>query len=208
MTPIKAYEEVWLRCDQLSQLHAYLSKQFTSVFSLDDLLRSEWAMRVSALDLFVHELAAQNMLAIFQGTRPATPAFSRFQIPFETMIRIRSASSTDEATAAFDLEVRTQFNRKTFQYPEDIASALRHCSVIELWNEIAVSLGATQSEKSNRAKSIKRDLSLIVERRNKIVHEGDLQPQIPRVAWPINTSDVAFVTSYIDQIVRTINNLL
>ncbi|HEX2918908.1 MAG TPA: hypothetical protein VHN81_10325, partial [Edaphobacter sp.] len=91
---------------------------------------------------------------------------------------------------------------------EDIASAIRHCSEIELWNEIAVCLGANSSEKSEKAKSLKRNLSLIVQRRNKIVHEGDLQPNIPRVPWPIKKNDLEFVASFIDEITRTIDKLI
>jgi len=155
MTAIKAYEDVWQRCDELSHLYAYLSKQVTSVYSLDDLLRAEWAMRISALDLFVHELTAQRMLEIFRGTRPPTPAFHRFQLPYETVHRIRQAPSPADAASAFDLEVRTQLSRKTFQAPDDIALALRHCSEIELWQEIALKLGANQSEKSDKAKFLK-----------------------------------------------------
>jgi hypothetical protein len=207
MIPIQVYEEVWVRCDQLSQLHSYLTSQATTILPLDDLLRSEWAMRVSALDLFVHELTAQKMLAIFRNVHPITPAFTRFQLTYEAMNRIRFAPSPDEAASAFDLEVRTQFSRKTFQDPEEIAHAIRHCSEIELWNEIALCLGASASEKIEKAKSLKRELSLIVQRRNKIVHEGDLQPQIPRVPWPITKSDLAFVASSVDNVVRSINTI-
>lgn len=208
MTPIQAYEDVWLRCDQITQLYTYLTAQTTSVVPLDDLLRSEWAMRVSALDLFVHELAAQRMVEIFRGLRPLTPAFTRFQVPYDTMNRIRLASSANDAASAFDLEVRTQFSRKTFQDPEDIAAALRHCSDIELWNEVAAALGASPADKVAKAKALKRGLSLIVQRRNKIVHEGDLQPNIPRIPWPIGPADLPIVAKNIDDVVRTIDNLM
>lgn len=208
MTAIQAYEDVWVRCDQVSQFHTYLASQATAILPLDDLLRAEWAMRVSALDLFIHEIAAQRMVEIFKGLRPITPSFARFQIPYETMNRIRAAKSLEEAASAFDFEVRNQFSRRTFQDPEDIASAIRHCSEIELWNEIAVCLGANSSEKSEKAKSLKRNLSLIVQRRNKIVHEGDLQPNIPRVPWPIKKNDLEFVASFIDEITRTIDKLI
>jgi hypothetical protein len=208
MTPIKAYEDIWERCNQLSRLHAYLANQVTAAVSLDDLLRSEWAMRVSALDLFVHELAAQNMRKIFEGLRPTTPAFRSFKISFEAMKRIRLCTTETEAASAFDLEVRTQFGFRTFQSPDDIASALRHCTEIELWNEVASSFGAKPSKRNEMASSIKKDLSLIIDRRNKIVHEGDLQPRIPRAAWTITIKDVAFVTTQLDRIVRTINTLV
>ena len=46
---------------------------------LDELLQGgDGLARVSALDLYVHELVAQSMLQIFEGLRPSTPAFNTF----------------------------------------------------------------------------------------------------------------------------------
>ncbi len=208
MTPRKAFEDVWARCDQLHHLHAYLSRSVTQAVSLDDLLRSEWALRVSALDLYVHELATQRMVEVFQGLRTPTPAFNRFQITFDTIRRIQAATHSTDAASAFELEVRTQFSYKTFQDPEDIAWAIRHCSTSELWNDVAAHLGAAPSEKVERAKFLKRDLSLIVQRRNKIVHEGDLMPQLPRMPWPIHVNDVALVATRVQEIVSAIDALI
>jgi len=44
-----------------------------------------------------------------------------------------------------------------------------------------------------------------VERRNKIVHEGDLQHSIPRTPWPITRPDVSYVVQFIWDLVRTID---
>jgi hypothetical protein len=41
---------------------------------------------------------------------------------------------------------------------------------------VAARLGAPIAKKNDAAKSIKKTLSLVIERRNKIAHEGDLQP--------------------------------
>ena len=67
MDPITIFELAWLRCDELSGLQTYLSKNVSAVVKTEELLRAEWMSRVSALDLFVHELVAQSMLQIFQG---------------------------------------------------------------------------------------------------------------------------------------------
>ena len=79
------------------------------------------------------------------------------------------------------------------------------CSAIELWNEVALKLGATQATKPNEAKSLKKQLSLIVRRRNKIAHEGDLQQSLPREPWPISRTDLAFVADQIERLVRAID---
>jgi hypothetical protein len=171
----------------------------------DELLRAEWVARVSALDLYVHELVAQLMLAIFEGRRSASPAYLKFDVSNETVNRIRAATSTSDASAAFDLHVRTYLSRITYQDPEDIADGVRLCSSVELWNEVALKLGATPATKVDEAKSLKKQLSLIVRRRNAIAHEGDLQQSALREPWPISQADLLFVGSQIDRLVRAID---
>ena len=171
----------------------------------DELLRAEWVARISALDLYIHERVAQEMLAIFEGRRPATPAYLRFQVSTETLNRIRAATTDSEASAAFDLHVRTYLSRITYQAPDDIAEGIRLCSEIELWNEVALKLGATQATKTDEAKNLKKQLSLIVRRRNIIAHEGDLQQSPFREPWPISRADLAFVGDQIERLVRAID---
>jgi hypothetical protein len=73
MTPKDYFDEVWRRADLFATLHAYVINNVAPVIQPDELLRAEWAMRVSALDLYIHEVVSQNLLKIFQGTRPIFP---------------------------------------------------------------------------------------------------------------------------------------
>jgi hypothetical protein len=189
----------------LSALHAYLEQNVAAILQPDELLRAEWVSRVSALDLYVHELVAQRMVSIFEGRLPATDAFQRFQVSAETLNRIRSAQSAVDAAAAFDLHVRQALGRITYQFPDPIAEGVRLCSPVELWNAIALHTGATEATKSTTAKSLKTDLSLIAGRRNRIAHEGDLGPTQPREPLPITRADLVAVRDRIDQIVRAID---
>jgi hypothetical protein len=205
VSPLNHFEAVWARCDHLSAIHAYLARNVSPVLQPDELLRTEWASRVGALDLYVHELIAQRLVRIFQGELPKCPGYATFQLPTETMDRIRGASTPTDASAAFDLTVREQLGRKTFQYPEDIAAGVRLCSGAALWSDVALKRGATPQSKDEDAKRLKRELTQIVSRRNKIVHEGDLQPTVPRIPWPITQADVAFVSTLLESIVRAVD---
>lgn len=205
MTPLAHFEAVWSRCSQLATLHAFLDSNVTGILQPDELLRAEWVARVCGLDLYVHELVAQRMLEIFEGRRPPTAAYLKFHVSTETLNRIRAAAMLSEASSAFDLFVRTHLGRITFQFPEDIADGIRLCSTIELWNEVALVLGATPATKTNEAKNLKTQLSLLVRRRNSIAHEGDLQQSPPREPWPISRADLTFVGDQIERIVRAID---
>lgn len=208
MTPLAQFEAAWSRCALLAGIHRYLDRNVTGVMQPDELLRAEWVFRVAAMDLYVHELVAGFMVAIFEGRRPSTPAYMRFQISGDTMQRIRTASSPAEASSAFDLYVREQLSRITYQAADDIADGIRLISTIELWNEVAVALGATPATKAAFARDLKRKHSLIVLRRNIIAHEADLRRTPTREPWPISSADLTVVSAHIDQVVRTIDNLV
>ena len=81
-------------------------------------------------------------------------------------------------------------------------------SPCSLWNEIALKLGATAITVTTVAGDIKKKLSVIVDRRNKIVHEGDLQPTVPRTPWTITRTDLTEVAAFIGSIVSSIDSIV
>jgi hypothetical protein len=185
----------------LAALYAYVVNNVAPVLQPDELLRAEWVVRVSALDLYVHEVVSQCLLQIFQGSRPACPGYSKLQISSDTLMRIHANGPGLVRDTAFDLEIRTKLARVTYQFPDDIADGIRLISPIELWSEIAKHHGAALAQVSMGAAALKGELTQIVNRRNKIVHEGDLQPSIPRIPWPISRQDVEHVKATIERVV-------
>jgi len=208
VTPIAHFDDVWHRCVHLTAVQGFVASNATQALNADELLRAEWVARISALDLYVHELVCQGMVDVFEGRRSPTPQYQTFQISNDTVERIRKASTQLDRTAAFDLEIRTKLSSITYQQPESIADGVRLFSTVELWNEVAVALGATPAAKNTNAKALKRDLARLVERRNKIAHEGDLQPSAPRQPWPISQADLRIVTQTIESIVRAIDSVV
>lgn len=201
MTPKAYFDDIWRRADLFATLHAFLTKNAAAAIQPDELLRAEWAMRVSALDLYVHEVVSQNLLKIFQGIRSVCPGYSKLQISSDTLMRIHTSGPGLASDTAFDLEIRTRLARVTYQFPDDIADGIRMVSPIEFWNEIARHHGATPVSVKSEAATLKGELTQIVNRRNKIVHEGDLQPVIPRLAWSISREDVDHVKTTIEKVI-------
>lgn len=208
MNPLSQFESVWLRCSEFTALHAYLAANVTEAMRLDEILRAEWVARISALDMYVHELVSQEMVEIFEGRRSPSNQYLKFQLSIETVERIRRAVSPSDAVAAFDLDVRNQLSRMTFQDPEKIADAIRLFSEVQLWNELALALGASPGTKETVAKNLKQELSLLVRRRNSIAHEGDLKPTPPREPFPIDVAQLRIVKVTIETIVRGIDSIL
>lgn len=114
---------------------------------------------------------------------------------------IHTNGAGNDSDNAFDLEVRSKLARVTYQFPDDIADGIRMITGIELWAEVVRHHGSTGPAIKAGASALKGELTQIVNRRNKIVHEGDLQPGVPRIPWAISRTDVDHVRDVIKKIV-------
>jgi hypothetical protein len=187
-----------LRVRNLSSLHAYFSSVPTPALDLSDILRTQIVMVVSALDHYVHELTRLGMIEIVEGRRSQTPAFLRFQVSLDGALRgmVPAAGS-----GWLDSEIRTRHGYLAFQQADKVADAIRLISPVELWNELSTRLAVP-------ARDLKNQLQLIVDRRNKIAHEADLDPSYPGVYWPIHAPDVAGATNFIERLCETIHAVI
>jgi len=144
----------------------------------------------------VHEMARLGMLEVFDGARKATPAYLRFRISMDC-IGVGRALARDD----FDSEIRSQHSFASFQHPDKIAEAVRLISEAQLWNCVGAKLGAD-------GKEIKERLQLIVNRRNKIAHEADLDPTYPKARWPISAPNVDNVVIFLVELVEAIHEVV
>ena len=178
------------RARSLHALYVNFSGAVTPIVDLSDLLRAEIVLIVSALDQFVHELTRLGMMEIWRGSRAVTPAYLRFEISMEIATRLAVGIGAD---VHLDSEIRTRHSFLTFQQPDRIADAVRLFSPIELWNGIALSLG-------ENPRDLRNQLKLIVDRRNKIAHEADVDPSYPGQRWPIERKDAEDSLAFIKKI--------
>jgi hypothetical protein len=169
----------------------------TPAVDASDLLRAQYVLGVSALDHYVHELTRVGMVMIFAGTRLATPAYYRFRISMDSVVNSASAS---ELQARFESEVRTQHNYLAFQHPDKIADAIRLISKKKLWECVSTRMTMDKDD-------IKIRLMLIVDRRNKIAHEADIDPGHPGTGtrWPISQHDVDESLKFIEELCECIH---
>ncbi|MBD0303213.1 MAG: hypothetical protein ICV85_13895, partial [Tolypothrix sp. T3-bin4] len=75
----------------------------------------------------------------------------------------------------------------------------------KLWEEVSINMGRLAKD----TEDIKNQLSLIVDRRNKIAHEADIDPSYPiGDRWPIDELLVNEAVDFIEQVVESIHNIL
>jgi len=179
----------------LHNLYVYFSSATTAVLDLSDLLRAQIVLTVSALDHYVHELTRLGMIEIFELKRPTTSAFLRFQVSLDGAI---NGIQLPAGSGWLEGEIRTKHGYASFQQPDKIADAIRLISSVELWNEVSMRLGI-------RVADIKNHLQLIVDRRNKIAHEADIDPSFPGSRWPITPADATGATDFVERVCETIH---
>jgi hypothetical protein len=186
--PLLQFQENLKRARDLGDLAVSIGAMTTQAIDISDIWRAELVLAVSALDHFIHELARTGMVEIANGTRTKTDAYLRFRIP---LAAAESALAGVPHDLWFTEAVREQHSWLSFQDPEKIADAIRLVSTAKLWDEVAAELGLP-------ARDVKTRLKLVVERRNKIAHEADMDPANPGFRWPIAFSQVRDATDFIE----------
>jgi hypothetical protein len=191
---LDAFERNILRVRALHALHDAFSKQVTSAIDLSDLLRAEIVLGVSALDHYIHELTRLGMLECWTGSRKSTDAYERFPLP---MSLASTLSNPSTAPATIEDAIRSRHSFLSFQHPDRIADAVRLFSEVKLWEEVGTQLGTT-------GKEVKTALLLVIDRRNKIAHEADIDPSYPGQRWPIDSALVESTLDKLEAIARAI----
>lgn len=187
------------RVRDLIAVHNSLKAQASSVLDISDMLRASLVLAVSALDYYIHEVVRIGMLEIHRGQRPEPPAFSRFQISLgNARAGINAGQNID---SWLEDEIRQRHSYKSFQQPNAIADAVRLICDKKLWEEVSINMGRP-------AKDIKKELSRIVDRRNKIAHEADIDPSYPiGDRWPIDELLVNEAVDFLEQVVESIHKI-
>ena len=188
------------RVRDLIAVHNSLKAQARSVLDFSDMLRAALVLAVSALDYYIHEVVRIGMLEIHRGQRLEPPAFSGFQISLgNARAGINAGQNID---SWLEDEIRQRHSYKSFQQPNAIADAVRLICDKKLWEEVSINMGSP-------AKDIKQQLSRIVDRRNKIAHEADIDPSYPiGDRWPIDELLVNEAVDFLEQVVESIHKIL
>ena len=182
------------RARSLVGLAQSLSSLTTPVIDLSDILRASLVLAVSALDHFVHEFVRLGMLEVHRGNRPTTEAYLSFRVPMSATREAITDTGRDEW---LDQVIRETHSWLSFQHPDKIADAIRLMSNVRLWEQIASELGMT-------SRTVRTQLGAIIDRRNKIAHEADMDPTNPGYRWPINEVLIQDAIDFIDKVAQAI----
>ena len=195
----QAFSQFSINIEEVRKTHLITTSLNVSTFSIMDtssILRSCIVLCVSAIDHLIHELAIIGMYEIYNGTRQNTSKYDNHSISLGTM----NALTSNPPQISFESEIRKKLGWQTFQRPDKIKDAIALFNPIQLWQQLAIIFGDTEI-------NIKNQLNLIVDRRNMIAHEADIEP-IFKTKRPISDSDISKTIDFIEKLGTTIYNLV
>jgi len=170
------------------------------MIDVSDLFRSQYVFAVSALDRFAHELVRIGMFEIAEGKRIETQEFNTFFK--ESLKSIKSIKQLETPYAQIlDKVVQGKHSLLSFQQPWSIAEALSHIYSGDLWEDIATELDSD-------GENLKARLRVIVNRRNTIAHEADMNPMNPGFLFEITVQETEETIDFVEQIGEAIYKIV
>jgi len=187
---------------QLGVIFEAFHEKVTEAISLDEVLRAEFVLAVSALDCYVHDVVRIGMTRALALSSGEPNAYLNFGVSIQFAKRLLRASSARDRVSLLDQEVRRLHGFRTFQNAESISQALSLLGIRGIWDNVGLSLGMP-------SRDVKTTLDLIVDRRNKIAHEGDIDPSLGIGSkYPIDLPTVRQSVSFLESLVKSIHRAI
>lgn len=179
---------------------------------VSDILRAQIVNSVSAFDRLIHELVNIGIVEVFLGRRVKTRKFLNHPFRAETLIKIMEistpghlpASINDNPIFLVEKEIREKMSYLAFEAPDKVRDALSY-----IWDNehklqtIAVDMSLPGSTSNDKQKILEQELQLIVDRRNQIAHEGDID-SLTNTKRPITKESSKDCIDFMEILGRTI----
>ncbi|MGH3737117.1 MAG: hypothetical protein ACRDT6_16105 [Micromonosporaceae bacterium] len=158
-----------------------------------DLYRAALVQGVAALDRYVHGVVLDLGVEILLGRRPAVSS-SRVGMSLKGVAALINTSNPAVRELAARSILAERLGAETFQRPDDIANAMAMVGIKAIWSKAFAN-----------AEQAKIAVGVIVNRRNKIVHQCDYDPATLGAISPISVPDILDALDVIDITIKTID---
>ncbi|SRR5216683_3650384 len=160
-----------------------------------DLYRAALVQGVAAWDRYVHGVVLDRAVEIMLG-RLAAGKSSKVGLPLGAVAALMNVSGQADRELAARSFFAERLAKETYQRPDDVASAFAMVGVNAVW-----------STAFPNAEQAKARLGVIIERRNRIVHQCDYDPALPGAVVPLSANDALDALQVVSDIVCTIDPL-
>jgi len=187
-----------LECSDAISVHDYLAKN--TGFKAEFNLRFVWIAGISALDHYITELVIEKATEAFVNAAPLQSKLDTEVVTIGRCLSLRYANSV-EAVLQFRKLIATGVRFRSFHRASQVADALAYIwGEKHKWQRIASEIGTN-------AESAKSTLDAIVDRRNLIAHNADID-ESSGMRLPVNAQDARRVVTSISNIVEAIDRLV
>jgi hypothetical protein len=185
---------------ELFGVYDHLTTTLTVPCDFSDILRSQIVYAVSAFDKFMHDMVRIGMVDIFCDRRPTTPKYNTFSFSLERYAQIATATVPPKEHW-FALDIFQKHKQLSFQDPIKVADALSHIwNEDHKWQRISTQIGVPEE-------TAKTKLRMIIDRRNIIVHEADIDP-FSGTRYLLTRQDVVDTIDFINGLANAIFTLI
>ena len=163
-----------------------------------DMYRAGLVQAVAALDAYVHGVVLDRSVDIILGRVSVVTPNSRVGLNLAAIQSIMGAHTESEKEGLARGHVAQRISLETYQRPDDIASAIANVGIGRIW----------KTAFPRQTEQVKLSLSLIIDRRNKIVHQCDASPLSPSNVVSLTPEDTLDSIKTIERIVKRIESTL
>lgn len=160
-----------------------------------DMYRAALVHGVAALDSYMHGVILDRAVDILMGRVTSIGAKSKIGLQFSAVQQILSASNPLQQELSARSHVAQRLSLETFQKPDDVANGLAMVGLPKIWTTAF----------PNDPNGAKTTLGVIVQRRNRIVHQCDADPLTPGTVTPLSDSDAIKSIDAVERTVTTID---
>ena len=149
----------------IDSIFKYMGSHNVEAFDITELLRAEFVLIVSALDYYIHEIVRKGLMDQIDESERCNA--KKLYIPFPTVKTILRVDSEEERARILSEQIKEITSKYSYQAPHAIEKALGMIDIKKIWTLLSNIL-------NKPGEDIRGTLSMIVNRRNKIAHEADI----------------------------------
>ena len=189
------FEQQIISVRNLTSMYQYLINNAPTM-DASLLLRSEYVLIVSAFDSYLHSIVRRKIRENFFASQFLP---SNLNLPISDYLLIHNESDISTKKQLLDVALRKCLEKDSYQSPISVEYALNLINIRSIWKASTSTFGDT-------ADNIRRRLALIVQRRNQIAHESDIDPT--GVQRNITQQTVDDCREFFDKFVSVIDTLI
>jgi len=162
-----------------------------------DLYRFALLQSVAALDSYVHGVTLDRAVDLLMDRVQAEPSASKIGLHFGAVRTVLAATTLADREIAARTYIAERLAKETFQKPNAIGDALATVGIKKVWTTAF----------GQEAQSRMTDLSLVVARRDRIVHECDNDVTAIGSLMPLSATDAVAAVDIVEGVVGGIDPL-